>query len=203
MLRPCTAALALLALSTLGACFPFGLPPLQLAGGVGLTSSRKRVVDAMAQASASIRPLAAVGELRGRLLDPGIGFHVEGAREALRYGPSLTLEGFPLNPEIEPGVRGRLGVGLEGRILRDQAGLWGGTGGVHISAEYSPFVDGCGSGSGKDSFVAACGYGETGVGASLEGNYGLVGGHGVWTIGLSMTVRTPAAGGIIFGIPHR
>jgi hypothetical protein len=84
MSRARTAVLALLAASTLGACFPFGLPPLELSGGVGLTSSKKHGADGLGQAGASIRPLAAVGELRGRLVDPGIGFHIEGARESLR-----------------------------------------------------------------------------------------------------------------------
>jgi hypothetical protein len=99
-------------------------------------------------------------------------------------------------------VRGRLGVGVEGRVLRDQGGLWGGTGSVHITGELAPFINGCGAGSSKDSFVAACGYGETGIGGSIEGNYGVVGGVGVWSIGLSLLVRTPAAGGVIFAFPH-
>ena len=68
--------------------------------------------------------------------------------------------------------------------------------------EYAPFVNGCDAKSGKDNFVAGCGYGEAGVGGMLEGNYGRVGGASVWTVGpVSLTLRVPAAGGIIFGIP--
>jgi hypothetical protein len=203
MVRACTALFALAALSTLGACFPFGLPPLEVTGGVGVTSSVKHKADEMAHAGASIRPLAAVGELHRRILDPGIGFHVEGARDLLRYGPTFELRGFPINVEVDPGSQGRLGVGAEARILRDQSGFWGATGGIHISGEYVPFVNGCGAESNKDSFVAACGYGEAAIGGMLEGNYGVVGGVGVWTIALSLTVRTPAAGGVIFGWPRR
>src|SRR4051794_28796420 len=84
----------------LAGCLPFGLPPLELTAGGGPIAGENRPTRSMSEASASIRPLAAVGELRDRRFDAGFGFRVEHAPTETQYGPTLEVRGFPITTEL-------------------------------------------------------------------------------------------------------
>jgi hypothetical protein len=202
-----------LCVAPLAGCFPFALPPLELSGGGGVTmktgATNPKVplgTTSMARAEAQLRPLAAVGELYDRPVDFGLGFAVENTPDVARYGPSAELRWFPFIDKGRDNGKGtslgRLGAGLEARVLRDSLGHWGPVAALHLSGDLAGFVRGdCGGAGGNRSLLLGCFYGEAALGGLIESSVGVYAGQRIWTLTANLTLRTPAGFGVLFFIP--
>jgi hypothetical protein len=190
----------LAALALGGCCLPVALPPLGVGGGAGIGSTPKgQAAVGVGVFEATVRPLAAIGSLRDRSFDFGAGVVEEIAGSVKRYGPSLDVRALPVEGVISPTLRARVGTGIEGRVLWDNANNIGPSGALYVVGELVPWVDGdCSISANRTSGLFGCYYGESAIGLRLQGSYGMFADSPVWTVTLGLEFRIPLLVGIVF-----
>ncbi len=197
------ASLSIAASLALAGCSPVGLPPLGMAASGGVGGRTTGNPEGVLSVEGSVRPLEAVGALRDRPADVGVGFAADLAGDFVLFGPSLDARAFPVNRELSKAWRARLGVGLEGRVYFDDRGRAGPSAALYVTGELVPWVDGeCGASTGSKSVLFGCYYGEGAVALRAQTSYSAVADVQAWTLTFGLEFRVPLLVGILFFIPH-
>jgi len=184
-------------------CLPVALPPIGSSAGGGISGTGNRT-DSVAAIDVKVRPLAAMGSARKRPIDVGAGVAFEASGAFVRYGPALDVRTYPIAGALSEKVRGRIGAGVEGRVLLDDHGAVGPSGALYLTAELAGWTDGdCSTSSSRNGVLFGCYYGESGVGLRVQGSRGFIESQQIWTFTVGLEIRIPLLVGILFFIPSK
>jgi hypothetical protein len=194
-------------------CLPFAVPPARVEIGAvpGLGVAAPSAAGEAETAGESpdgekstpvvlrgaIHPLQMVPDLRGRAIDFGVGYMVEGVDDrdggVWRDGPYAELGVFPFRWDLGSRDRLRAGARILGEsFLRDDAGFRAGATAV-ASVEITGFTDG--AFSSPDAVGVA--YGEWGLGVFAGPSVRVGANRSAWTGTVGLSARIPLAVGVV------
>lgn len=224
-MRTSPAIIALVLLSSGCVCFPFATPPVELSAGVAPATDEQQVGVA-APIDAAVKPAAAFTRFWDRRFDAGFGYRfVPNTLGSAIHGPTLQASYLapvsvrsPVDGESDLGLRfgftglGNVAVGgaLDGlgygATFRFSAEWVGFDNGPYDSCTYASDeyeyqhadLDGDGIDD-DDSYSCTYGtsWGENGIGLFAEASYVELGTRSIGWLGFGLTLKLPAAAGVV------
>jgi hypothetical protein len=182
------------------ACIGFAVPPGQASVGGAATSTSSRTQPETSYAMrAGVHPLGLVDKYQTRLLDFGVGYAREQvASKHLAQGPYLEVAAYPLQAPAGSWTA-RYGLRTTFDALVPEEG-WNSTGygaDLALAAEMTSFARGAFAASGSGGGVAGFAHGEGGIGAFAGVGHRRFRDDAYWLASAGISVRLPAAGGIL------